>query len=216
MARRLRTIFHCRYQTVFANLDTPEKAYWLGVLITDGYISDTRKDCEPQIGLQMTDVELLEKFKLFLGTSHPVLRIEPRSEKHLPMYRVVVNSRRMAQDLSRYGVVPRKSAVTYLPILEHTLMPHLLRGILDGDGTVSQRHDGGAIIGYCGSHRLVTELRMWLICRLGISDNRLHENGNISFIQWSQERDVKKLVKYLYDGAEIYLARKFALVERYL
>jgi LAGLIDADG DNA endonuclease family protein len=203
-------------EAVFANVDTPEKAYWLGILITDGYISDTRKGCEPQIGLQMVDRELLNKFKRFLRSSNPVQCLEKRSDRHQTMYRVTVSSRRMANDLSKYGVVPRKTFLTFLPILSHNLMPHLLRGILDGDGTVSHRWDGGVIIGFCGSERLVTEVRMWLICKLAVSDNKAHKNGKISFIQWSQRTDVRKIARYLYGGAEVYLERKFALIKEYL
>ncbi len=200
-------------ESIFANIDTQEKAYWLGILITDSYISDTRKKCEPQIGLQMVDGELLEKFREFLGSDNPVLKLATRSVNHQPMYRVTVSSQRMASDLSKYGVVPRKSHLTYLPILNQHLMPDLIRGILDGDGTLSHRHDGGLIIGFCGSERLITELRIWLISKLSISDNRLHRNESISFIQWSHLPDVKKIVRYLYKNAPIYMERKFALIK---
>jgi hypothetical protein len=203
-------------EAAFASVDTPEQAYWLGILLTDGYISDTRKNTEPQVGLQMVDAELLEKFRVFLGSENPVLHIKKRSSKHQPMYRVTVSSRRMVNELSKYGIVPRKSYSTYLPILDPKLMPHLLRGILDGDGTVSHRSDGGTIIGYCGTERLVAEIRIWLISKLGISDNRLHKNESVSFIQWSNDKDIVKIVRYLYQDAEVYLERKFALIKRYL
>lgn len=203
-------------EAIFANIDTPDKAYWMGILLTDGYVIDTRKGCEPQIGLQMVDRDLLEKFKTFLGSTNPVLRVRSRSEKHQPMYRVTVSSRRMASDLGKYGVVPRKTYSTYLPVLSPELMSHLIRGICDGDGTISHRYDGGVIIGFCGSERLIAEIRMWLICRLGISDNKIHHNGSIIFVQWSNQPDVKKIVRYLYKDAGVFLERKYALIKRYL
>src|SRR5262249_47990532 len=166
-------------EAVFANIDSRAKAYWIGILLTDGYISDTRKDSEPQVGLQMTDFQLLEKFRQFLESNNPVLEIKGRSARHQTMYRVNIFSRRMVNDLSKYGIVPRKTFLTYLPVLDRQLMPHLLRGILDGDGTISCRQDGGLIIGYAGNDRLIAELRMWLICELGVSDNKIHKNGTI-------------------------------------
>jgi hypothetical protein len=42
----------------------------------------------------------------------------------------------MAEDLSKYGVVPRKSYYTYLPKIDDKYMNHLIRGILDGDGSI--------------------------------------------------------------------------------
>jgi hypothetical protein len=190
------------HEAIFANLDTPVKAYWIGMLLSDGYVIDTRKNCEPQIGLQLIDRHIMESFRDFLGAENQILEIAPRSVRHRPMYRVVVHSRRMAEDLMRYGVIPRKSHSTFLPILPPELMPHLLRGIYDGDGTISHRADGGVILGYCGSERLVLEIRMWLICALGVSPNEVHRNGSIAFVQWSHLDDVRRIGRYLYQDAE--------------
>ena len=184
--------------------------------MSDGYVIDTRKGCEPQIGLQMTDRELVEKFRDFLEAENRIVVIAPRSERHQTLYRMVVYSRRMADDLMRYGVIPRKSHSTFLPIISPDLMPHLLRGIYDGDGIISHRADGGLILGYCGSERLVLEIRMWLICVLSVSPNEVHRNGSIAFVQWSRSEDVVKIRRYLYQDAEVYMERKFALIAEYL
>jgi len=42
----------------------------------------------------------------------------------------------MATDLEKFGVVPRKTLLTFLPSLSPELMPHLIRGIIDGDGSI--------------------------------------------------------------------------------
>lgn len=167
-------------EAAFAVVDTAEKAYWLGILITDGYV------------------------------------IEPKGERHQPMYRAVCHSRRMAGDLARFGVVPRKSHHTFLPLLAEDLMPHLLRGLFDGDGTASRRADGQVLVGFCGSERLVAEVRMWLICRLGVSDNRVHENGTIRYVQWSHRSDVRRVARYLYGGGGPRLSRKYELLRKCL
>jgi hypothetical protein len=199
-------------EAAFAVVDTPEKAYWLGILITDGYVVEPGRVGSPLVGLQMTDREAAEGFRGFLGLQNPVLRIEPRGERHQTMYRAVCHSRRMAHDLARFGVVPRKSHVTFLPLLSEELMPHLIRGIFDGDGTASRRSDGQLLVGFCGSERLVAEVRMWLICRLGVSDNRIHENGTIRYVQWSHRSDVRRIARYIYCGGGPRLARKYKLL----
>src|SRR5215207_8694293 len=94
-------------EAAFAVVDTPEKAYWLGLLITDGYVVEAGRVGSPVVGLQMTDREAAQGFRDFLGLQHPVLRIGQRGERHRPMYRTVCHSRRMAHDLARFGVVPR-------------------------------------------------------------------------------------------------------------
>jgi hypothetical protein len=203
-------------EAVFAVIDSPAKAYWLGILISDGYVIDSAANHTPQIGLQMADREAVEGFRDFLNLKRSVIRLEPRNDRHQPMYRVTCCSRRMAKDLARLGVIPRKSLHTYLPILSEDLMPHLIRGIFDGDGTVSKRADGKIIVGFCGSERLVAEVRMWLLCRLGVSDNRVHENGAIRFVQWTHRSDVRRIAQYFYRDAEEYLERKFALLRECL
>lgn len=203
-------------EAAFSVVDTPEKAYWLGILITDGYVIEAKGVGSPLVGLQMTDREAAEGFRDFLGLQHPVLRIEPRGERHQPMYRAVCYSRRMAGDLARFGVVPRKSRSTFLPLLAEDLMPHLMRGIFDGDGTASRRADGQLLVGFCGSERLVAEVRMWLICRLGVSDNRVHENGAIRYVQWSHRSDVRRVARYLYGGGGPRLSRKYELLRECL
>jgi hypothetical protein len=199
-------------QTVFANVDTEEKAYWLGMLVADGYVIDSRRDCELQIGLQLVDAEHVERFRAFLGSPNPVVLVASRSERARAMHRVVVHSDRMARDLAKFGVVPRKTRNTYLPLLNRNLMPHLLRGVFDGDGTVSRRGDGGVLFGYCGSPRFIHEVRMWLICTLGLADNRVASVGSSRVIQWTGREDVRKLARYLYGTASVYLQRKYELV----
>jgi hypothetical protein len=164
----------------------------------------------------MTDREAVEGFKNFLGLKSSTLELKSKNNRHQTMYRVTCHSRRMASDLARLGVIPRKSLHTYLPILAEDLMPHLTRGIFDGDGTVSKRTDGEILVGFCGSERLVAELRIWLICRLGVSDNRIHENGSIRYVQWSHRMDVRLIAQYLYRNAVEYLERKFALLRECL
>lgn len=203
-------------EAAFAVVDTPAKAYWLGLLITDGYVIEAKRVGSPVVGLQLIDYEAAEGFRDFLGSQHTVLRIEPRGGRHQTMYRTVCRSHRMARDLARFGVVPRKSHVTFLPLLAAALMPHLLRGLFDGDGTVSRRADGQLLVGFCGSERLVAEVRMWLICRLGVSDNRMHENESIRFVQWSHRLDVRRIARYLYGGDGPRLARKYELLRECL
>ena len=51
-------------ETVF-DIVTDESAYWIGFLMADGYIVETKK-CSPTLGITLIDKEHLYKFKNFL------------------------------------------------------------------------------------------------------------------------------------------------------
>lgn len=65
----------------------------------------------------------------------------------------------MAMDLSKFGVVPRKTSTTFLPEIKESLMPHLIRGLIDGDGWITETHTANnkshLVIGFCGSEKCV-------------------------------------------------------------
>lgn len=110
----------------FETIDTNEKAYWLGWLITDGCIYDT---CI-SISLQARDKHILEEFEKDL---HLTDCIKPFNGKY---YRFEFWSKKMVNDLAKYGIVRNKTFTVDLPKLDDDLMPSLLRGCLDGDGSV--------------------------------------------------------------------------------
>ena len=55
-------------ENIFEKIDNPDKAYWLGVMYSDGYISKAREYTN-SFGLSVSekDLEWVEKFKQFLG-----------------------------------------------------------------------------------------------------------------------------------------------------
>lgn len=80
----------------------------------------------------------------------------------------------MAQDLSQYGVVPRKTDKVFLPEINNNLMPHLIRGMIDGDGCISINSLTNKLqISFCGNKRCVTEFRDFLVYQLDISYNKV-------------------------------------------
>ena len=50
---------------IFDNIDTEEKAYWLGFLYADGYVSEFNSTIE--LSLEEKDLQHLERFRSFLG-----------------------------------------------------------------------------------------------------------------------------------------------------
>ena len=116
----------------FSVVDSPVKAYVLGLLTSDGWVS-TRWN-EIGIALHHKDRELVELVRDELA---PLTQVITRPD---PDGRVGfrVSSPQMKRDLASYGVTPRKSLTLRWPA---TLPPQLsapfILGVFDGDGCLS-------------------------------------------------------------------------------
>lgn len=124
---------------------TDESAYWIGFLLADGNVyvrppgSPHGANHSINLSLQADDRAHLEQFRSFLNSSHPIREAETRDRRTGAVTRSVrinISSRSLASDLSRYGVVPRKSLVAIPPPELAESVP-FWRGVLDGDGCLS-------------------------------------------------------------------------------
>ena len=136
----------------FQTIDSEEKAYFLGLLIADGNVFKdlTGRQASISITLDLEDEYILLKFKEVLNANTNI------GHDGRGCGQIAVRSNLMAADLEKYGVIPRKSLSTYLPQIDDKYMNHLIRGILDGDGSIraeqTQINNRFAhYIGFCGS-----------------------------------------------------------------
>lgn len=132
-----RTRIHSLKDSVFSCLYSPEQAYWLGILYTDGWV--TSEGC---IGLASKDYDLVSKFRSFVESSRSIRkRTKIVGEKAYVIYEFTLNSLVMLKSLSIYGIIPNKtydhSASIHIPLGD--LSHHFWRGCLDGDGCISLR-----------------------------------------------------------------------------
>lgn len=107
-----------------------EAAYWIGFLITDGWVSANARSWE--IGLEVADRDHVLKLNDFL---RGVPREPERTRKG--HYRMRWRSRQITKDLTEWGVTPRKtfSAEVHSDLL-HSVS--FWRGAFDGDGCIEQ------------------------------------------------------------------------------
>jgi hypothetical protein len=113
----------------FATLDTPKKAYILGLLASDGNVSSDQP--RVRLTLHAKDGALVEIVRDELAPHSPLHR--RRGAVHFG-----VSSLQLVADLARYGIVPRKSYCLEWPdVLPPTLHWAFLLGYFDGDGSLS-------------------------------------------------------------------------------
>lgn len=118
-----------------ANIDSPEKAYFLGLILTDGYVLEKYK----VLGISLTDKDAIDAICSLTGASYYEVPIRDKMTK--PAYRVHLHGERFLKEISRFGVKPKKTYTLSdinLKDNEIQFFPYVLRGIIDGDGWISK------------------------------------------------------------------------------
>ena len=116
------------YYYTFEKINNQFDAYYLGLLLTDGYITTRGTD----VGLDLVDKDCISFLSNGIGKKY-------RSNEQ-NRYRLIVSGKELVNNLQRYGVVKNKTFTLEGPQLlpeEEKFIPYIIRGIIDGDGTVS-------------------------------------------------------------------------------
>lgn len=119
---------HLLNEHYFDFIDTEDKAYFLGLLFSDGSVTRT------QFYLKLTDLDILEKFQKVLDTTVPIRTITPQKENWKQSYILEVSSTYMCSILNSLGCTPNKTKTIRMPELNQELARHFIRGFFDGDG----------------------------------------------------------------------------------
>lgn len=120
----------------FSNIDTEQKAYYLGLIASDGSVSDRSKRYKNsqntlQITLKFNDGYILEYFHKELNTNR-VCYIN--SVKNTRTFQIASN--KICDDLSSYGIIFNKTWNMNIVSVPYKFIPSFLLGYFDGDGSI--------------------------------------------------------------------------------
>jgi predicted GIY-YIG superfamily endonuclease len=102
-----------------------ELAYAVGLIATDGCLSSDRKT----VAQVSKDLDLLETFKRCIGTAAPI-------RPHGTALRVQISDVGLYRWLETIGLTPKKSLTLGPLAVPDDLIAHVVRGLLDGDGSI--------------------------------------------------------------------------------
>ncbi len=115
----------------------PGALYWAGFLMADGTIIETKGETKIQCGLAAKDRKHVEALATFVGRGEAVYR-RPYRKEHGPIYTWYVYSDLIADDLARWGIVPRKGRIDDIAPKGAALdSVDFWRGVIDGDGSLT-------------------------------------------------------------------------------
>ncbi len=194
----------------FQEINNEKNAYFLGLLISDGNVfnDNTGRQASISITLDLNDGYLLQAFKEAVSSNTSI------GHDGRGCGQIAIRSNLMAKDLAQYGVVPRKSYNTYLPKINKLMMPHLIRGILDGDGSVLAKQNGTRFlhsISFCGTHQLMSDISEYCYNNLSLQQKPSvydYKDRQLSEMKIQNYNDIKKFGDWIYNNATIYMKRK--------
>lgn len=120
-------------ETFFDTINSPDKAYVLGWVISDGYVNKYK------LTFNLKDLEILQKIKLIMKSEHKISNTnyyDKRTNKTYTRYSLQITSKKLVNSLVNLGIYQAKSFTVDLPNIPKYLYQHLIRGIFDGDGYI--------------------------------------------------------------------------------
>lgn len=192
----------------FYDIDTSEKAYWLGFITADGYINEERNVFSFHLG--WNDRNHLEKFKKAIKGNMPIkTMIHKITRKNIAV--LDINGKEFIQGLILNDVRNNKSMNEKpSPKIPEKFYRDYIRGLWDGDGYISKRK-----IGFCSSYIMCKWVQDILIQKCKIPKNKISFDSNIYRINISKGKtDVMKWL-YYFGSKDISLDRKYKSAKIY-
>lgn len=193
-------------ENFFNCIDCESKAYFLGLMYADGCVQANGNSWRIILSINLCDIDIVQKMKEALDFNGKIYQSNNRSTLQL-------SSKRLGDGLIKQGCVPNKSLIINYPEnVPNKLISHFIRGYFDGNGclTISDKSARFTIIG--------TESVIY-----GITDEfskidvhcTVFKNNNNHVLSVSGNRQIKRLLNWLYKDANFYMQRKFDKKEEF-
>ena len=188
-------------ENYFANIDTEQKAYWLGFLFADGNVYKNVMTLK----LSNLDKSHLELFREHIRSEHKIYNIDNIFSS------ISISNKKLTKNLISAGCVRKKSLIIEFPLLPNYLVRHFIRGVFDGDGCISfirknSKHKRWNMVS--GSQKFINSIQEILekeICH----KLTVYKNKNTYALVSSKKNIVESIFNFMYKDATVYLDRKY-------
>ena len=195
---------------IFDQIDTQEKAYWLGFILADGYLNTNKHMLRIKLGNK--DKHHLEKFIQFLNGSKDMLKSEQHNTTGNIQWYVSTYSKEIYNALSKLKIEQAKSGHEQIPPINEKYYRSFIRGLWDGDGFIRENLKG---IGLVGSYECMNFVQQHFKNTLNIKPLKIYEHYNTYKIQYRSTKEaIPKIISYLYQDGDIALDRKMELANQ--
>ena len=189
-------------ENFFETIDSESKAYFLGLMYSDGSVSKN------QFYLKLKDEDIILKFRDVLECDYPVRKVSYRG---YDAYILEVNSQTSCNNLVKQGCFINKTKSIRLPKLREDLYQHFIRGFFDGDGCLQLQDK----IYHCrfdltsASKEFLEEVRPIITTHAKTNGYLGKETKyNVWHLNYSGHQ-VVQILDWLYKDSNYYLIRKY-------
>lgn len=189
---------------------SPEMAYVLGLIATDGCVSRTGT-----VSLCINDKDLLGKVKDVMGSAHTIKYYGHQEG----LYSFNFSRQKLCADLNRLGIFPNKSLNIRFPDVPDAFLIDFVRGVFDGDGSVFFEKRSSKLplrASFISSSKDFIETLEAKLRALGMPKRTLYQHKTknaVSYMIRYAHADSIRLFKLLYNKNAIknglFLARKY-------
>ena len=211
----------------FENIDSEEKAYWLGFIYADGYIStwgNGRNNC---FGIEISSIDEghLRKFNNCIEGNFKIshrkreMNINGESKSTVNMCSIRIHSKDFNNHLLNKGVFYNKTSILEFPkFLSKEMTRHFVRGYIDGDGYISfHKRTTGRGYGYvtrfgfvCHSEGFTLDMKRHIEEELNLERELvIYKDRNSFSVDTANQKQLLSIVEYLYEDSTIHLDRKY-------
>ena len=205
-------------QDYFENIDTPSKAYFLGLFFADGgFMKSKRKNGKYNLTisleLKVEDGYIIEEFKKEINCENDIgdderdqyRKVNGKEyyyHKHNKYLRF--GSVKMVEDLKKWGCTENKTKELFcVPDIPPNLLRYFLLGFYDGDGiaSVGQR----SYMGFCGTESFMKSVAENLnqLINLPLKKPFFNQFNKIYYLQYNRKEEIEKLYHFFYDNLNI-------------
>ena len=194
-----------RIEDYFSNIDTPEKAYLLGLIQTDGNVTDRKNHSMLSITQHEDYAWYIED--MLLDFSSYICNVKDRKCRQLQL-----GSKTLVNDLIKLGIVPNKvknqtdsNIITLWESVPDEFKGDFIRGCIDGDGYVTFFTQKNAInescnIGFCSVKEiLVDKIIDFIYSKFDYKCGKCVD-GNIYKLYISDRKKAIEIGDYLYNN----------------
>lgn len=184
-------------------------AYYIGLMLTDGYVS-----CKGDIGIDLVDEDCIAFLSKTIGkdyhtyaptnSENSMINGKPVISKQ-NRHRLILQDKELEENLKRFNIIPNKTKILTGPTLlpeEEKYIPYIIRGIIDGDGSVSPTSYGAPqfrIVSYTSDFcEWIAEI---LVSKMYMIDIKVNKKSgeNLYFVNSADQGNILKLISMSYN-----------------